>query len=453
MSLSVVILAAGQGTRMYSDIPKVLHELAGKTLLEHVYQTAEVIPHRAISIVYGHGGERVPAIMQHLDVNWVEQSEQLGTAHAVEQALPGIPDEDNVLILYGDVPLITEETLTALIEGASETGFALLSAYLDDPRGYGRIIRDQLGNVSAIVEEKDADDEQRCICEINTGLMVVRAEYLKRWIGIIENDNRQQEYYLTDIVELAIEDDIRVNCLLADSSIEIQGINNRVQLAEAERYYQLVQAHHLMQQGVGLLDPARFDLRGELEVGRDNVFDINVVIEGKVKLGNNVHIGANCYIKDSVIADNVRVLPNTVIEKAVIGNDCRIGPFARIRPDTTLDDEVHIGNFVELKKADIGTGTKINHLSYVGDSHIGKQTNIGAGVITCNYDGANKHLTMIGDNVFVGSDVQLIAPVTVNSGATIAAGTTVSRDVKQDALAITRSEQREIKNWKRPKKK
>ncbi|MEQ8428761.1 MAG: bifunctional UDP-N-acetylglucosamine diphosphorylase/glucosamine-1-phosphate N-acetyltransferase GlmU [Gammaproteobacteria bacterium] len=453
MSVSIVILAAGQGTRMYSDKPKVLHQLAGKSLLEHVYHTAMDIPHREIHIVYGHGGEQVPDEMQHLQANWVEQKEQLGTAHAVEQALPAIPDVDEVLILYGDVPLITAQSLQALIAAASESGFALMTAYLEDPRGYGRIIRDDIDNVLAIVEDKDADDEQRRICEINTGLMVVKADLLKRWIAAIENNNKQKEYYLTDIVALAIKDGVNVNSILAEASIEIQGINNRVQLSEAERYYQLVQAHHLMQHGVGLMDPSRFDLRGDLEVGRDIVFDINVIFEGRVKLGNNISIGANCYIKDCIIGDDTVILPNTMIDNAVIGKSCRVGPFARIRPDSTLSDEVHIGNFVEIKKTEVGSGSKINHLSYVGDSHVGQHTNIGAGVITCNYDGANKHQTIIGDNVFVGSDAQLIAPVTISSGATIAAGTTVSKNVAENALAITRPEQREIKKWKRPTKK
>ncbi|MEQ8288905.1 MAG: bifunctional UDP-N-acetylglucosamine diphosphorylase/glucosamine-1-phosphate N-acetyltransferase GlmU [Gammaproteobacteria bacterium] len=453
MSVSIVILAAGQGTRMYSDKPKVLHQLAGKSLLEHVYHTAMDIPHREIHIVYGHGGEQVPDEMQHLQANWVEQKEQLGTAHAVEQALPAIPDVDEVLILYGDVPLITAQSLQALIAAASESGFALMTAYLEDPRGYGRIIRDDIDNVLAIVEDKDADDEQRRICEINTGLMVVKADLLKRWIAAIENNNKQKEYYLTDIVALAIKDGVSVNSILAEASIEIQGINNRVQLSEAERYYQLVQAHHLMQHGVGLMDPSRFDLRGDLEVGRDIVFDINVIFEGRVKLGNNISIGANCYIKDCIIGDDTVILPNTMIDNAVIGKSCRVGPFARIRPDSTLSDEVHIGNFVEIKKTEVGSGSKINHLSYVGDSHVGQHTNIGAGVITCNYDGANKHQTIIGDNVFVGSDAQLIAPVTISSGATIAAGTTVSKNVAENALAITRPEQREIKKWKRPTKK
>lgn len=453
MSLSIIILAAGQGTRMYSDKPKVLHTLAGKTLLEHVYQTAVTLSHRDIYIVYGYGGEQVPDALQDCKVSWVRQEEQLGTGHAVQHVLPDIPDVDNVLILYGDVPLITEESLSTLVAAASDSGFSLLTAYLDDPRGYGRIVRDEIDNIKSIVEDKDTDEEQRRICEVNTGFMVVKANLLKKWVSALDNKNKQKEYYLTDIVAQAVNDKININSVLAESSIEIKGINNRAQLAEAERYYQLVQAHHLMHGGVGLMDPARFDLRGDLEIGRDNIIDINVVIEGRVKLGNSVSIGANCFIKDAIIADGVTILPNTMIDNAIIGKGCRVGPFARIRPETTLDSDVHIGNFVELKKTDVGKGSKINHLSYIGDSHVGKNVNIGAGTITCNYDGANKHQTIIGDNVFVGSDVQLIAPVKVNAGATIAAGTTVSKDVVEGSLAITRAEQRSIEDWKRPEKK
>lgn len=452
MGLCIVILAAGQGTRMYSDKPKVLHTLAGKSLLEHVYQTAMALSHRDIYVVYGHGGDQVPNALQDFQVNWVEQEEQLGTGHAVQQVLPDIPDVDNVLILYGDVPLITEESLNALVDAASTTGFSLLTTHIEDPHGYGRIIRDENSNIVAIVEEKDATKEQKRIFEINTGFMVVKADLLKRWVNSLGNDNKQNEYYLTDIVAKAVADEVYITPVLAESNIEVKGINNRSQLAEAERYFQLVQAHHLMHRGVGLCDPARFDLRGELEIGRDNEIDINVVIEGRVKLGNNVTIGANCYLKDTIIADNVNVLPNTMIDNAVIGSGCNIGPFARIRPDTTLDEDVHIGNFVELKKTDIGKGSKVNHLTYLGDSHVGTETNIGAGTITCNYDGAFKHQTIIGDNVFVGSDVQLIAPVKVNNGATIAAGTTVTKDVAEDELAISRTEQKAIPKWKRPKK-
>lgn len=453
MSLSIIILAAGKGKRMFSEQPKVLHQLAGKPLLEHVYDTALNLDHHQIHIVYGHGGDEVQQTLAHCEANWVCQAEQLGTAHAVQQAIPTIPDEDTVLILYGDVPLITKETLQTLVNAALHSDIALLTAYVENPKGYGRIIRNDLDQVTEIVEEKDTNDEQRRICEINSGFMAVKCHQLKKWLANVNNTNSQQEYYLTDIVAMAVAEGISVESVLADSSMEVQGINNRVQLAEAERYYQIVQAHHLMQSGVGLIDPSRFDLRGELEVGVDTLFDINVIIEGKVLIGNNVHIGSNCIIKNSTIADNVKILSNTVIENAVIGNGCRIGPFARIRPDTALANDVHIGNFVEIKKTSIGTGSKVNHLSYIGDSHIGEQTNIGAGAITCNYDGANKHVTTIGDNVFVGSDVQLIAPVNIEAGATIAAGTTISKDVTANSLAITRPQQREIPNWQRPQKK
>ncbi len=453
MSLSIIILAAGQGTRMYSDKPKVLHTLAGQALLSHVYKTAAALKHREIHIVYGYGGEQVPEASQEFEASWVKQEEQLGTGHAVQQVFPNLPDVDDVLILYGDVPLITTETLMLLVESAAETGFSLLTTYLDNPRGYGRIIRDDKEKITAIVEEKDATEEQRSISEVNTGFMVVKGKKLKQWVNALKNENKQNEYYLTDIVELAFKDSININPVLAESAIEVQGINTRSQLAEAERYYQLVQAHHLMHNGVGIIDPARFDLRGELEIGRDNEIDINVVIEGRVKLGNNVTIGANCYIKDTIIADNVHILPNTMIDSAVIGDNCRIGPFARIRPDTSLSDNVHIGNFVELKKTDVGSGSKVNHLTYLGDTHVGSETNIGAGTITCNYDGVNKHQTIIGDNVFVGSDVQLIAPVKVNNGATIAAGTTVTKDVAENDLAISRTNQKIIPKWKRPVKK
>ena len=452
MSLSIIILAAGQGTRMHSDKPKVLHTLAGRPLLTHVYNTAVSLDSSKIHIVYGHGGEQVPKTCHEFKATWVQQEQQLGTGHAVQQALPEVSGSDDVLILYGDVPLISQQTLNALL-AAADTGFSLLTAKLDEPKGYGRIIRDEKNNVTAIVEEKDASEEQKKVDEINTGFMCVKGELLKKWVNLLNNENAQQEYYLTDIVELAVKDEVNVVPVSVSSIEEVQGINTRAQLANAERYYQLEQANTLMEKGVGLIDPGRFDLRGELQVGRDTEIDINVVIEGNVKLGNNVSIGANCYLKDSVIADNVHVLPNTMIDNAKIGNGCRIGPFARIRPDTSLAEDVHIGNFVELKKTEVANGSKVNHLTYLGDSIIGSETNIGAGTITCNYDGANKHQTQIGDDVFVGSDVQLIAPVKINNGATIAAGTTITKDVAENELAITRSDQKSIPKWKRPRKK
>jgi bifunctional UDP-N-acetylglucosamine pyrophosphorylase/glucosamine-1-phosphate N-acetyltransferase len=453
MSLSIIILAAGQGTRMRSALPKVLHQLAGRTLLEHVYVAASRLEHRQIRIVYGYGGKKVPETLSHLQADWVEQQQQLGTGHAVKLAMPQVPDVDDVLVLYGDIPLITFETLQQLVATAKSSGFSLLTSYLDEPTGYGRIIRDEDGKVTCIVEEKDATPEQRAVTEINTGMMVVKGRHLKRWLDDLKNSNAQGEYYLTDIVEKAVSENIIVNTMQPESITEIHGVNNRAQLAELERYYQLVQAQHLMRHGVTLMDPARFDLRGSLEAGRDVTIDINVVIEGNVSLGNDVIIGQNCYINNADIGDGATILPNSVIDNAVIGKGCKVGPFARIRPETRLADDVHIGNFVEIKKSEIGQGSKVNHLSYIGDSDIGQNVNIGAGTITCNYDGANKFRTTIGDNVFVGSDTQLIAPVVVGNGATIGAGTTVTKDIAAETLTVNKLTHRTVPGWKRPEKK
>jgi len=453
LSLSIIILAAGQGKRMHSDKPKVLNLLAGKPLLTHVYETAMKIEHREIYIVYGCGGEQVKNTLKNSQVCWIEQEEQLGTGHAVQQVLPNIPKSDHILILYGDVPLISEVSLAKLVEAATNTGFSLLTAYFDEPHGYGRIVRDDNDNIIAIVEEKDATIEQQNICEVNAGFMVISAEILNQWIDFLKNKNKQNEYYLTDMVEIAVKNNIRVSPILAESAIEVQGVNTRSQLSEAERYYQIMQAHHLMDKGVGIVDPSRFDLRGSLEIGLDNEIDVNVVMEGKLKLGDNNTIAPNCVIKDTIIGNNVKIFANSVIENSIIGNDCHIGPFARIRPDSVLEDHVHIGNFVEIKKSVLGKKTKANHLSYIGDTEVGSCTNIGAGVITCNYDGANKHKTKIGDNVFVGSDVQLIAPVKVGDGSTIAAGSTITKDVDSNNLAIRRTEQKLVPSWERPKKK
>lgn len=453
LSLSIIILAAGQGKRMNSDKPKVLNLLAGKPLLTHVCETAIKIEHREIYIVYGCGGEQVRDSLKNSQVTWVKQEEQLGTGHAVQQVLPSIPKTDDILILYGDVPLINETSLTKLVKAAADTGFSLLTAYFDEPYGYGRIVRDSSDNIVAIIEEKDATEEQQSICEVNAGFMVIKSETLNGWINSLNNKNKQNEYYLTDIVAMAVKDNIKVSPVLAESIIEVQGINTRAQLSEAERYYQTVQAYHLMDEGVGIADPSRFDLRGELEIGSDNEIDVNVVMEGRLKLGNNISIAPNCLIKDTIIGDNVKIFANSVIENSIIGNDCRIGPFARIRPDSILDDHVHVGNFVEIKKSSLGKRTKANHLSYIGDAEIGNDTNIGAGVITCNYDGANKHKTSIGDNVFVGSDAQLIAPVRIDDGSTIAAGSTITKNVGSNSLAISRAEQKSVPSWERPKKK
>ena len=452
MSLSIIILAAGQGTRMRSDIPKALHRLAGKTLLEHVYNSASLLNHRQVLVVYGYGGEQIKTELPHLPVEWVKQAEQLGTGHAVIQAIPHIPDNDLAMILYGDIPMITANTLHRLEKVARETGFGLLTSYIDNPQHYGRIIRNDIGDVIRIVEEKDASDEERDICEINTGMMAVSATSLKNWVKSLDNKNTQNEFYLTDIIAMAVNDGVKINTINPDSAVEIRGINDRAQLAEIERYYQLIQAHQLMRRGVSIMDPSRFDLRGDLEIGQDIMIDINVLLEGRMKIGDHVKIGANCCIRDSIIGENVEILPNCVIDNAIIGNECRIGPFARIRPDTVLDENVHIGNFVEIKKSRVGKDTKVNHLTYIGDSDIGKDVNVGAGTITCNFDGAKKHKTIIEDDVFIGSDVQLIAPVKIGKGATIAAGTTVTMDVENDVLAIGRAKQQTVKNWKRPKK-
>lgn len=452
MPLSIIILAAGQGSRMYSELPKVLHQLAGKSLLEHVHHTASMMETRGIHVIYGYGGDQVIEELSHLDVDWVEQAEQLGTGHAVEQALPNIPDKDLVLILYGDVPLITNETLSDLVVAAEDSHFSLLTCFVDDPRGYGRIVRNDNDEVIRIVEEKDASNEEKKIGEINTGMMVANGKALKQWIGELESNNAQSEFYITDAIEMAVRDGVEINTVQPHSIVEIRGVNDRAQLSELERYYQLIQAHQLMRRGITIMDPSRFDLRGDLEIDSDCYIDINVILEGRLKIGSGVRIGANCVIKDSVIDDDVEILPNSIIENAVIGKACRIGPFARIRPETVLNESVHVGNFVEIKKSIVGNASKVNHLSYIGDAEIGTDSNIGAGVITCNYDGANKHKTIIGDNVFVGSDVQLVAPVSISSGATIAAGTTITKDVDENELAISRTPQKSLSDWKRPKK-
>lgn len=452
-NLSIIILAAGKGTRMYSSLPKVLHKLAGRSLLEHVYDVTQEIKHRDVYVVYGFGGETVRDECRELFVNWIEQKEQLGTGHAVQQAMPDIPDDDNVLILYGDVPLITASTLNNLVQAGEETGFGLLTVEMDNPTGYGRILRNDVGDVIRIVEQKDATDDELTITEVNTGMMLIQSKSLKQWLSSLKSDNAQSEYYLTDVIEMAVADDVKVQAVQPDSPIEANGINTRTQLSEMERYFQFIQSHHLMKRGVTIIDPARFDLRGDLEVGEDVSIDINVILEGKVSLGNNVSIGANCIIKDAMIGDDVEILPNSIIDNAEIGVQSRIGPFARIRPETKLLENVHVGNFVELKKSIVEKGSKINHLSYIGDSEIGVNVNIGAGTITCNYDGANKYKTIIGDNVFVGSDTQLVAPVKIGSGATIAAGTTVTKDVEPTDLVISRVPQKSRSGWKRPEKK
>lgn len=453
MGTTAIILAAGKGTRMRSALPKVLHKVAHMPLLEHVYHTARTIPDCKVGIIYGHGGELVRNELTHLEADWIEQREQLGTGHAVQQASPVFFDEDTVLILYGDVPLTLPSTLTDLVNSSKKTGFSLLTVDLENPAGYGRIVRNSNQLIDKIVEEKDATDTIKEICEVNTGMMAVSGKLLNKWLGKLNNNNAQGEYYLTDIVEMAVADGVEIMAIQPENEYEVMGVNNRKQLAELERYYQLKHAEELMAAGVTLRDPARVDVRGDLEVGQDIIIDINVVFEGNVSLNNNVKIGPNTVIKNSEIGENVEILANCVIEDAVIGNGTKIGPFARIRPETQLGENVHVGNFVEIKKSIVAEGSKINHLSYIGDTDIGKQVNIGAGTITCNYDGANKFRTVIGDNVFIGSDSQLVAPVEIEDGATIAAGTTVTKNAPAEQLTISRAKQVVITGWKRPTKK
>jgi bifunctional UDP-N-acetylglucosamine pyrophosphorylase/glucosamine-1-phosphate N-acetyltransferase len=438
---------------MKSDLPKVLHKLGGKPMLEHVVNTARQVGAREIHVVYGHGGEIVPRTLSQINVNWVEQAEQLGTGHAVEQAIPNFEEDETALILYGDVPLIRAQTLTRLVDAAQENEFGLLTAKLDNPTGYGRLIRDDAGKVVRIVEEKDATDSERKIREINTGLMAVNAGRLKKWLSVLDNQNAQGEFYLTDVIAMAAQEGVTINAVLAENAIETMGVNNKVQLAQLEREYQSRQARELMQSGVTLLDPQRFDLRGNLTAGKDVVIDINVVVEGDVHLGDRVYVGPNTVLRNVTIGNEVTIKPNCVIEDARMGDHCQVGPFSRIRPDTQLSDHVHVGNFVEIKKSEVGSGSKINHLSYVGDTTVGHSVNIGAGTITCNYDGANKHRTIIGNNAFIGSDTQLVAPVTVGDNATIGAGTTLTRDAPAGELTLSRPKQVTISGWKRPVKK
>ncbi|MGF1759702.1 bifunctional UDP-N-acetylglucosamine diphosphorylase/glucosamine-1-phosphate N-acetyltransferase GlmU [Photobacterium sagamiensis] len=451
MSFSAVILAAGKGTRMYSNLPKVLHTLAGKPMAKHVIDTCGDLGANNIHLVYGHGGDHMQQVLADEPVSWVLQAEQLGTGHAVNQASPALADSEKVLILYGDVPLISADTLTNLLDAQPDGGIALLTVVLDDPMGYGRIVR-RNGPVVAIVEQKDASEEQKLIKEINTGVMVANGGDLKRWLGQLKNENAQGEYYLTDIIAIAHNEGRAVEAVHPVNPIEVEGVNNRVQLAKLERAFQAMQAERLLEQGVMLRDPTRFDLRGKLQCGTDVEIDVNVIIEGSVSLGSNVIIGTGSVLKDCEIDDNTVIRPYSVIEGATIGEDCTVGPFTRLRPGAELVGDSHVGNFVEMKKARLGRGSKANHLTYLGDAEIGERVNIGAGTITCNYDGANKFKTEIADDVFIGSDTQLIAPVKIAKGATIGAGATINRDVGEGELVITRVAARTIKGWKRPVK-
>jgi bifunctional UDP-N-acetylglucosamine pyrophosphorylase/glucosamine-1-phosphate N-acetyltransferase len=451
--LSVVILAAGQGKRMKSDLPKVLQPLAGRPILSHVLDAAKFLGASAIHVVYGHGGDRVKQKLSHEPVNWVLQAEQLGTGHAVAQAITAIPDEHQVLVLYGDVPLVRKATLEQLIKSSSANAVGLLTVVLADPTGYGRVVRDGAGNVVRIVEQKDANTKERAIDEVNTGLIAAPAGSLRKWLAALRNDNAQGEYYLTDIIVMAVRDGLRINPVIAPTEAEVLGVNDKVQLAQLEGALRAERATQLMLQGATLADPARIDIRGSVSVGRDVFVDVNVVMVGEVKLGDRVSIGPNCYLRDCSIDADTEVHPNCVIDRAAIGPRNSIGPFARIRPDSVLHEDVHIGNFVEVKKSEIGAGSKANHLTYLGDATVGRKVNVGAGTVTVNYDGVNKWRTNIGDNAFVGSGSMLVAPVTIGANANTGAGSTITRDAPEGKLTVARAKQVTLDGWKRPTKK
>ena len=451
MSTTVIILAAGKGTRMRSKLPKVLQPLAGQPLLGHVIQTAKQLQAQNIITIYGHGGDLVKDAFSHEQIQWVEQAEQLGTGHAVQVTLPVLPQDGISLILYGDVPLVRQQTLEQLLDASSQTGIGMITLTVDNPTGYGRIVREN-GQIQAIVEHKDASDAQRQIQEINTGIYCVSNAKLHEWLPKLSNNNAQGEYYLTDIVEMAVAEGLEIASIQPEQAFEVEGVNDRIQLAALEREFQAQQALELMRQGVTLTDPKRFDLRGNLKVGHDVRIDINVIIEGDCELGDGVEIGAGCVLKNTKIAAGTKVQPYSIFDGAIVGEDTQIGPFARLRPGAKLANEVHIGNFVEVKNTSIGLGSKANHFTYLGDAEVGVGSNIGAGTITCNYDGANKHKTMIGDAVFIGSNSSLVAPVTVGSGATVGAGSVITRDVAENALAFERAQQIEKANYQRPQK-
>jgi bifunctional UDP-N-acetylglucosamine pyrophosphorylase/glucosamine-1-phosphate N-acetyltransferase len=451
MSLDIVILAAGQGTRMRSALPKVLHPVAGNSMLGHVIHSARQLQPQNIHVVIGHGADAVRERLAADDLNFVLQDRQLGTGHAVAQAVPGLT-ADNVLILYGDVPLIEVATLQRLLQKVSADQLGLLTVELADPTGYGRIVRDAAGQVQAIVEHKDASDAQKAIREGNTGILAVPGKRLAEWLARLSNNNAQGEYYLTDVIAMAVSDGLVVATETAQDPMEVQGANDRRQLAELERHYQLREGRRLMAQGVTLRDPARFDVRGEVSVGRDVLIDVNVVLEGRVVIEDDVVIGPNCYIKDSTLGRGVVVKANSHLDGAVLHEGSDAGPFARLRPGTVLEARAHVGNFVELKNARMGEGAKAGHLSYLGDADIGANSNIGAGTITCNYDGANKWKTTIGEDVFIGSNNALVAPVDILAGSTTAAGSTITQAVPAGQLGVARARQRNIEGWKRPVK-
>lgn len=453
MTLNVVVLAAGQGSRMKSSLPKVIHPIAGLPMAQRVINTAQSLDETTMHIVIGHGADRVKDTLIGSDLRWYLQEQQLGTGHAVMQALPGLQDQSGVtLILYGDVPLIRQDTLRNLILEAQEHDLVLLTLDMPDPTGYGRIVRSSDGSVQAIVEHKDATPDQHLITEINTGIMAVKTELLAQWLPNLSNDNAQQEYYLTDLVAMAVSEGRHVSATQPEYGWEVEGVNSRVQLATLERIYQQVQAEQLLINGATLMDPARLDIRGEITCGQDVTIDVNVILEGKVVIEDNVHIEANCIIKDSIIRQGTHIKANTMIDESEVGESCDIGPFARLRPGTQLANKAKIGNFVETKKANIGEGSKVNHLSYIGDAEVGADVNIGAGTITCNYDGVNKFKTEIADNVFIGSNTCLVAPVNVAKEATTGAGSVITKDVAEGELAIARGRQKNLSGWKRPVK-
>jgi bifunctional UDP-N-acetylglucosamine pyrophosphorylase/glucosamine-1-phosphate N-acetyltransferase len=452
MTFSVVVLAAGKGTRMKSSLPKVLHPVGGKPMVQHIIDTVNKLGATNIHLVYGHGREQLQNKLSHNELSWCLQDQQLGTGHAVQQAAPHIQDNEDVLILVGDAPLIKESTLQQLISVKKDADLALLTVALDDPTGMGRIIR-QGEQVTAIVEHKDASEQQRQIKETNTGMMIMGGKDLKRWLAALNNNNAQGEFYLTDVIEMAANEGKSIHASQPSSAIEVEGINNRVQLSSIERAYQIEQANALMMQGVSLLDPLRFDLRGELEVGQDITIDVNVVIEGKVKIGSNTSIGANCILIDCDIADNAVIHANSIIEQASVGENCSVGPYARLRPGSVMKEKSRVGNFVEMKKTILGKGSKASHLTYLGDTIVGEGANIGAGTITCNYDGVNKFKTIIDDGAFIGSNSALVAPVHIGKNATVGAGSIITKTVEESELAIARAKQRNVSNWDRPVKK